>query len=114
DANSTAAADPSRQLKVVWKVKRGVPKKPSLLLVNDLLFAISDEGGVASCIEAKTGKEVWQERVSGNYSAAPLFANGRIYLLGEQGKTIVIEAGREFKKLAESTLDDGFMASPAV
>jgi outer membrane protein assembly factor BamB len=100
-------------LQVVWKTKRNVPKKPSLLLVDDLLFSI-DDGGVASCLEAKSGAEVWRERVGGNYSASPLFAAGRIYFFSEEGKTTVIEASRQFKKLAENTLSDGFMASPAV
>ncbi|MBA2605110.1 MAG: quinonprotein alcohol dehydrogenase, partial [Acidobacteria bacterium] len=57
---------------------------------------------------------VWQSRVGGTFSASPIAVNGRIYLFDEDGKTTVIEAGREFKPLAENTLDNGFMASPAV
>jgi outer membrane protein assembly factor BamB len=99
---------------VAWRVTKSVPKKPSPLLVGDLLYLMND-GGVAMCVEAKTGQTIWTERIGGNFSAAPLFANGRIYLCGEDGKTTVIAAGREFKKLAENTLDkSGFMASPAV
>ena len=110
-----AAADTKSDtaLQVVWRNKRNVPKKPSLQLVNELLFSI-DDGGIASCLEAKTGTEFWRERVGGNYSASPLAAEGRLYFFSEEGKTAVIEAGRQFKKLAENTLDDGFMASPAV
>ena len=102
--------DPSQ---VAWRVDRNVANKPSLLLVDDLLFMI-DDGGIASCIEAKTGKEVWRERVPGNYSASPIFADGRIYLCSEHGEVVVLAPGREFKKLAENKLDGGFMASPAV
>jgi outer membrane protein assembly factor BamB len=90
-----------------------VPKKPSLLLVGDLLVAI-DDGGVASCLEAKTGVEIWRERAGGNYSASPVTAEGRVYFFSEEGKATVIEAGRQFKVLAENKLDDGFMASPAI
>ena len=61
-----------------------------------------------------TGKVVWSERLGGHYSASPLAAGGRIYLFSEEGKTTVLAAGREFKKLAENQLGDGFMASPAV
>ncbi|MEO8428555.1 MAG: PQQ-binding-like beta-propeller repeat protein, partial [Verrucomicrobiota bacterium] len=68
--NSSGANSPP-QLQVVWKVKRSVAKKPSLLLIDDLLFMIED-GGVASCIEAKTGAGVWQERLGGEYSASPV------------------------------------------
>ena len=101
------------QLQVVWKTKRNAPKKPSLLLLGDLLYAIEDNG-VATCWEAMTGTVVWSERIGGHYSASPLAAGGRIYLFSEEGKTTVLSTGREFKKLAESQLGDGFMASPAV
>ncbi len=101
------------QLGVAWKSTRNVPNKPSLLLVRDLLFMI-DDNGVASCVEAKTGAEVWRERVGGNYSASPVYAEGRIYFLSEEGKTTIIEASRQFKVLAENKLEDGFMASPAI
>jgi outer membrane protein assembly factor BamB len=111
DANQPSATN--TQLQVVWKAKRSVPRKPGLLPINGLLFMIED-GGVAGCVEAATGKELWRERVDGNYSASPLWADGRIYCFSEEGKATVIEAGREFKKLAENKLDSGFMASPAV
>lgn len=111
DAN---AAEPSQtQLQVLWRSKRNVPKKPSLLLLDDLLFGM-DDNGVATCWEAKTGTVVWNERVGGNYSSAPIAAEGRLYFFSEEGKTTVIAAGREFRKLAENQLEDGFMASPAV
>jgi len=101
------------QLHLVWKSMRNVPNKPSLLVVDNLLFMI-DDGGVASCLDAKTGIEVWRERIGGNYSASPVYAEGRIYFFSEEGKSTVIQASREFKKLAENKLDDGFMASPAI
>src|ERR1044071_1585601 len=103
----------STQLQVVWKSKHNVPKKPSLQLVGDLLFGI-DDNGVATCWDAKTGRIFWNERIGGNYSAAPLAAEGRIYFFSEEGKTTVVAADRQFKKLAENQLGDGFMASPAV
>jgi outer membrane protein assembly factor BamB len=98
---------------VVWKVTRGVPNKPSVLLVGDLIFMVNDVG-IASCIEAKTGQIVWTSRVAGTYSASPIAAAGRVYFFNEDGKTTVIEAGREFKVISENFLEDGFMASPAV
>jgi len=101
------------ELRVVWRDKRNAPKKPSLLLLGDRLYAIEDNG-TATCWEAATGKVVWSERIGGHYSAAPLAAGGRIYLFSEEGKATVIAAGGEFKKLAENQLGDGFMASPAV
>jgi outer membrane protein assembly factor BamB len=98
---------------VVWQFARSVPNKPSILLVDDLLYLINDVG-IASAVEAKTGELVWQSRVGGTFSASPIHVAGRIYLFDEDGKTTVIETGREFKVLAENHLDNGFMASPAV
>jgi outer membrane protein assembly factor BamB len=98
---------------VVWQFARSVPNKPSILLVDDLLYLINDVG-IASAVEAKTGELVWQSRVGGTFSASPIHVAGRIYLFDEDGKTTVIEAAREFKVLAENHLDNGFMASPAV
>ena len=103
----------SMQLQVVWKTKKNAPKKPSLLLLGDLLYANEDNGAV-TCWEATTGKVIWSERVGGHYSASPLAAGDHIYLFSEEGKTTVLAAGRDFKKLAENQLGDGFMASPAV
>jgi outer membrane protein assembly factor BamB len=98
---------------VVWRFTRSVPNKPSILFVDGLIFMVNDVG-IASCVEAKTGELVWQSRVGGTFSSSPIYAAGRIYLFDEDGKTTVLEAGREFKILAENRLDNGFMASPAV
>jgi len=98
---------------MAWKAARGAPNKPSMLLWDGLLFMVNDSG-IVTCLDAKTGDEVWHARIPDSYSASPLLAEGRIYFFSEDGRTTVIEAGRAFKVLAESTLDAGFMASPAV
>jgi outer membrane protein assembly factor BamB len=113
NVRTNAAPGGKPGLAVVWKSKRNVPKKPSMLLVDGLLYTI-DDGGIAGCVEAASGREVWRERLGGNYSASPIEAGGRLYFCNEEGKTIVVAAGREFKKLAENQLGDGFMSSPAV
>ena len=82
-----------------------------MLLVGDELVFISDNG-IATCLNAKTGDEHWKERIEGNYSASPLFADGRFYFFSQDGVTNVVAPGTEYKHLAENTLDGGFMASP--
>lgn len=101
---------------VVWKASGHVPNRPSPLLVGDLIYMVHQDTGVASCLDAMTGNVIWRERLpgAGNYSASPISAEGRIYFFNESGHCPVIEAGRQFKVLAENTLDGGFMASPAV
>jgi outer membrane protein assembly factor BamB len=98
---------------VAWKVKRGVSNKPSILLVDGLIYMIGDTG-IASCIDAKTGEQVWQNRVGGEYSASPVYADGRLWFFAEDGKTVVLKPGRVFEQVAENRLNDGFLASPAI
>jgi outer membrane protein assembly factor BamB len=98
---------------VAWRVKRSVSNKPSILLIDDLIYMIGD-AGVATCVEAKTGQQVWQQRIGGEYSASPVYADGKIWLFSEDGKTTAIKPGRAFETLAENKLDEGFLASPAI
>lgn len=98
---------------VAWKVKRGVSNKPSILLVDGMIYMVGDTG-IASCIDAKTGEQIWQQRIGGEYSASPVYANGLLWFFSEDGKTTALKPGRVFEKVAENRLDDGFLASPAV
>ncbi|MBM3802855.1 MAG: pyrrolo-quinoline quinone [Acidimicrobiia bacterium] len=98
---------------VAWSLKRAVPLTPSPLLVGDELYLVSDIG-IATCLDAKTGKAHWQQRLGGNHSASPTLADGRIYFLSEEGESVVIEPGKEFKKLATNHLDGQTLASMAV
>jgi len=74
---------------------------------------LSDDGTV-TCLEAGSGKVVWLERIRSNYCASPIYADGRLYYFSNLGKTTILKAGRAFEVLGTNTLDDGFMASPAV
>jgi outer membrane protein assembly factor BamB len=78
------------------------------------VFTMVNDSGIASCVEAKTGQVVWHERIGGQYSASPVYADGRIYCPSQEGKTTVLRPGRRCEVLAVNRLDDGFMASPAV
>jgi outer membrane protein assembly factor BamB len=98
---------------VAWRMEKTYPNKPSVTLVDDLLFVIND-AGIASCMDAKSGSKIWSERLGGNFSASPIVANKKIYVGNEEGKFFVFEASREFKLLAENEFEDGFMASPAI
>jgi outer membrane protein assembly factor BamB len=97
---------------VAWKTSKAVPHAPSLLLVGDELYMVSD-GGVASCLDARTGRVHWQQRLGGSYSASPLYAGGKIYFQSEQGTGIVIRADKEFKVLARNPLGERSLASYA-
>jgi outer membrane protein assembly factor BamB len=93
---------------------------PSFLFVgdgpeSDHLLVWTHYNGVATCVEPKTGKQLWQHRLDGNYSASPTYAAGKIYFLNEDGKMSIVEAGKVFTGVAENTINTGehFQASPA-
>ncbi len=96
-----------------WRLSKGAPSTPSFLLVGEMVLFVNDDG-VAMCLNAKTGAVVWRERLSGNYSASPIHASGRVYFFSHDAVTTVIEAGRRYAELAKNRLDGELRASPAV
>ncbi len=98
---------------IVWKATKSIGSKPSPVLVDGLIFDVHD-AGVASCLDAKTGQQLWTKRLGGAFSASPIAALGRVYFFDEQGKGTVVKVGRTYEELATNTLDDGCKASPAV
>lgn len=97
---------------VVWHSFKNGPNIPSPLLVGEELYTISD-GGIFSCVDARTGKEHYRERVGGKFTSSPLFADGRIYIGSREGVTTVLKPGTKFEILAKNTLDGSIMGSPA-
>jgi outer membrane protein assembly factor BamB len=110
DANSKGDVTDSH---LEWEITKRAPHTPSMLVVDGLLYFISD-GGVASCVDPKSGEVIWQERAAGAMSASPIYAAGRIYFQDEAGKCTVIKAGRKFEKLAENDIGERSLASFAV
>ncbi len=98
---------------IAWRYSQAVGRTPSPIIVDDLLYVLSEDGTV-TCLEAANGKIVWQERIRSNYCASPIYADGRIYYFSNLGKTTILKACRAFEVLGTNTLDEGFMASPAV
>ena len=97
---------------VAWNMKKATPLSPSPLLLGDELYLVSDKG-IATCLDAVSGEQHWQERLSGNFTASPTFADGRIYLLDEDGTMTVIASGKKFETLATNKLEGRTLATPA-
>ncbi|MEZ6113799.1 MAG: PQQ-binding-like beta-propeller repeat protein [Pirellulaceae bacterium] len=98
---------------IEWETGKSVPKRSSLIIVGDLLFMVSDSG-TASCLDAKSGEIHWSKRLPGEYWASPLLANGLLYFFSKGGDVVVLKAAAEYEEVAESKLDSGMNASPAV
>ncbi len=86
---------------VQWTSTRNIPNTPSPLMIGNDLYFISDRG-VASCVDAKTGTVHWQQRVGGNYSASPVYADGKIYFQSEDGVATVIKPATRYVELAKN------------
>jgi outer membrane protein assembly factor BamB len=98
---------------VAWSVAQSVPHNPSPIVVGDELYMVSD-GGIASCLDARTGKLHWRQRLGGSFSASPVHADGRLYFLNESGESTVIGAGKTYKQIATNKLGGRTLASPAI
>lgn len=98
---------------VAWRRDRSAPHTSSTLLVGDELYFVSDDG-IASCLDAETGRVHWMKRIGGNYSASPTFADGKIYFQSEQGNTVVIRTGTRYDELGRNQLGERTLASFAV
>ncbi len=97
---------------IAWEFTKQAPTKPSVIAHKDHLYFVNDNG-IAFCLEAKTGKKVWHEKIDGAYSASPTLAGGSIYFPGENGSTFVIKAEPKYELLSSNKLADGGRATPA-
>ena len=98
---------------LAWRIIKGAPHTPSMLAVGDELYMVSD-GGIGSCVDARTGKVHWQERLGGSYSSSPIVSKGRIYYTNETGVVKVVKATKKFELLVTNELGERTLASPAV
>jgi outer membrane protein assembly factor BamB len=100
---------------IAWSVERGGPYQPTPIVYRGHLYICSNDGMV-TCYEAKTGKKVYRERLTGagGHTASPVIADGKIYFTSEEKGIRVIKAGPTFELLAVNPIGDPCMATPAI
>ncbi len=98
---------------VVWTHDKQVPEISSPLVAGGEIYFVSALG-VATCLDAKSGELLWQDRLGGNFAASPLLADGKLYFTSQDGTTTVVKPGRKYEELAKNQLFGQTMASPAV
>jgi outer membrane protein assembly factor BamB len=101
--------------KLAWRYNKSAPFNSSLIAVGSQVCGVKD-GGVMTCLNAMRGELLWQHRLpaAGAYYASPIAAEGRIYLLSEDGETTVIAAKPVFELIGMNKLNERTLASPAV
>lgn len=97
----------------IWVSQKPGPVESSLLYYRGLVYALMDNG-VLVCLDGATGKEHYRERLGAECNSSPVASNGRIYLSDNDGKTFVVEAGKEFRLLHTNSLGERITASPAI
>jgi outer membrane protein assembly factor BamB len=102
---------------VAWQHNKGTPYVPSPLLAGERLYFFSGNTNVLSCFNAKTGAPLFEgTRVPDlrDIYASPVAAADRVYLLGRDGKTVVLKQDDKMEVLATNKLDEKTDASPAI
>jgi outer membrane protein assembly factor BamB len=102
-----------REAQVVWEQFEQMPMLPSFIYAKPHLFSLK-EAGFAMCLDAQTGQIVWKQRLDGRYSASPILAEGRLYLMSDHGECTIIEAGPEFKEIARNSLGENIRIQASI
>jgi outer membrane protein assembly factor BamB len=91
------AGDPAKQKKpeLAWQLKSSAPYVVTGVTTTDRAWLWSD-GGIVTCLDAKTGNVRYQERVGGNFFGSPVWVDGRLYGISTSGELVVVEAGDTF------------------
>jgi outer membrane protein assembly factor BamB len=98
---------------VVWQAPSGASYVPSILYYDGLLY-MTNEVGIVTCADARTGERVWRHRLGGVFFASPVAGDGKIYFASETGETFVIRAGKTPEVLSVNDLGERLIASPAI
>lgn len=101
---------------VSWTHPRASAYTSSPLIYRNRMYVVNDNG-ILTVFDAATGKEIYKARAGGSgntFSASPWAADGKVYLLSEDGHTFVIEAGDKYVEVARNSLDEMSLASPAL
>ena len=93
--------------------RKARPTGASPIYYRGILYSLNDNG-VLVALDAKTGKEIYRQRLGGNCNSSPIAANGLLYFSNNDGATFVVKAGRQFQIVATNHLNERITAPPAI
>ncbi|MFM8252863.1 MAG: PQQ-binding-like beta-propeller repeat protein [Planctomycetota bacterium] len=102
---------------ITWSHQSATPYVPSPVLYDNQLYFLRGNNGILSALDARKGHPVFgPDRVAGltDVYASPVAADGKLFLVGRDGTTVVIKAGRKLEVLSTNRLDEPIDASPAL
>jgi outer membrane protein assembly factor BamB len=101
---------------VLWRYEKSLPDVPAPLIYEDVVYLVRS-GGIATTLDARTGKVLKQARLTGaleDYYSSPVAADGKVYVASEHGKVVVFRAGGDWEILAVNDFDSEIYATPAI
>jgi len=98
--------------RLAWATEENVPDIASPVSNGELVFTVTSSG-LASCFAAGDGKKIWEKDLDTEVQASPGIMGDGLFILGEQGALVRLQAGREYHETGRTQLPDKFVASPA-
>lgn len=101
---------------IAWSKQRGGPYMPTPIVYGDIFYTCSNQG-VLTAYNAKTGEQVYRERLAGKggaFTASPVAADGKLYFASEDGEVFVVKAGPKYEYLGTNPVGEVMMATPAI
>ncbi len=105
--------DAKTKPEVLFRLRRSLPYVPSTIARGERLYMLSD-GGIASCVNLKTGATLWTERIGGRFFGSPVLSDGKLHAMSMGGELVAWRAGDEFEIILRMDLGEGSQATPAV
>ena len=96
---------------VAWSTEENVPDVTSPVSNGELVFTVTTSG-LLTCFDAKDGRKLWEHDYDMEFHSSPGIAGTGVYLFGQKGAAVVVEAARQFKELYRTEMGDTFHASP--
>ncbi len=111
--NYVVAVQIGQTPKTLYKIDRNAPYVPTIVAKDGLAYLLGDKG-TAVCIDVRTGDTHWRQRLSRGFSGSPVIADGKLYVIDDEGNVRVLNASNEFSELGVNPLGDPSRATPAV
>lgn len=104
---------------IVWSIPEGSPFVPSPIVYGDYLYTVNEIKSTANCIDARSGRILWQEQIGRvhhreGFSASPVAVDDKVFFTNDEGETFVLKSGPEFNLLHVNRMGESVLASPAL
>lgn len=96
----------------LWLTPRNQQRVGSCVIHDGHVY-LANATGIAQCLDARTGKEIWAERLGGTLWGTMLLAAKRLYVTNKEGDVFVLNASPKFKLLARNRMGEHMKATVA-